>query len=88
MIITDLFVIVLSMKILLTGGTGFIGSNLIKKLLNRNNTLILIKRSSSDIWRIKEYINDIIYYDVDMMSDFSVKYFFILSVFLFNLSYI
>ena len=71
MIITDLFVIVLSMKILLTGGTGFIGSNLIKKLLNRNNTLILIKRSSSDIWRIKEYINDIIYYDVDMMSDFS-----------------
>lgn len=48
--------------ILLTGGTGFIGSHLAERLLKENNNLIILKRSFSDTWRIdhliKEYSDD------------------------------
>ncbi len=41
-------------KILLTGGTGYIGSQLCKKLVNDQNTVAVIKRKSSKIESIKE----------------------------------
>lgn len=52
-------------NILLTGGTGFIGSQLIKQLLEKNYHIILLKRSSSNTWRIKDLLNKIKCYDVD-----------------------
>ncbi len=42
---------------LLTGGTGFIGSHLLERLLE-NNKVILLKRSFSDTWRIDKFINN------------------------------
>ncbi|KZX13837.1 NAD-dependent epimerase/dehydratase family protein [Methanobrevibacter curvatus] len=44
-------------NILLTGGTGFIGSQLAEKFLKKNKNLIFLKRSNSNIWRIEEFIN-------------------------------
>lgn len=44
--------------ILLTGVTGFLGSNLLEALLAANYTIIGLKRSTSDVWRIKEFLND------------------------------
>lgn len=41
--------------ILLTGGTGFIGSHLLEELLNLNKKIILLKRSFSNTWRIDEF---------------------------------
>ncbi len=40
---------------LLTGGTGFIGSHLLEELLNLNKKVILVKRSYSNAWRINEF---------------------------------
>ena len=41
-------------KILLTGGTGYIGSHLCKKFINDQNNIAVIKRKSSKIESLKE----------------------------------
>lgn len=48
----------MSKYILLTGGTGFVGSHLLEKLLNLNKKVILLKRSFSNTWRINEFLDD------------------------------
>ena len=51
--------------ILLTGGTGFLGSNLLRRLTALNYKLILLKRSFSNTWRISDFIDKVITYDID-----------------------
>lgn len=60
----------MSKYILLTGGTGFIGSHLLEELLNLNKKVILLKRSFSNTWRISEYIENknLIIKDVDKVN--------------------
>jgi nucleoside-diphosphate-sugar epimerase len=48
----------MSKYILITGGTGFIGSHLLEELLNLNKKVILLKRSFSNTWRINEFIEN------------------------------
>ena len=48
----------MSEYILLTGGTGFVGSHLLEKLLNLDKNTILLKRSFSDTWRINKFIGN------------------------------
>jgi UDP-glucose 4-epimerase len=43
------------MKILITGGTGFIGSEVIEELLKYNHTLFLIIRNSTDLKKINDF---------------------------------
>ena len=45
--------------ILITGGTGFLGSSLLKKFLEGGYQIILLKRSFSNTFRINKYLNDI-----------------------------
>ena len=54
--------------VMLTGGTGFLGSYLLKKLLNEKYKVILLKRSFSDISRIKNHIDDVTVYDIDVVD--------------------
>ena len=60
----------MSKHILLTGGTGFIGSNLVEELLNQNQKIIILKRSFSNTWRINEFFenDNLILKDIDKIS--------------------
>ena len=54
--------------ILLTGATGFLGSKILEALNNENYSIIVLKRSSSSLWRINHLIGNIQSYDLDKIS--------------------
>ena len=41
-------------RILITGGTGFIGSNLIRKIISSNNKIYSINRNVKNCWRVTD----------------------------------
>ena len=51
--------------ILVTGGTGFIGSHVVQKFLELEYKVIVLKRKTSDIWRIKEVKDQCLFYDIE-----------------------
>lgn len=53
-------------KVLITGATGFIGSNLTRRLIQEGFEVGIIKREKSDVWRIKDLLDKIVIYDVDL----------------------
>lgn len=53
-------------KILLTGATGFTGSHLLAGLLESGYEVVVLKRSTSDTWRIDEYLDKVKIYDIDV----------------------
>lgn len=56
------------MKILLTGATGFLGSKILRRLLDKKEEVVVLKRSTSDLKRIKRWIPQCKCYDVDKVS--------------------
>jgi len=62
-----------SKTILLTGGTGFLGSNLLRRLLSAGNNIILLKRSFSNTHRIDDVLSSILCYNIDQV-DLSVVF--------------
>ena len=54
-----------SKTILMTGATGFMGSNLAKALLKEGHNIVILKRSFSNTFRIKEIAETIKSYDLD-----------------------
>jgi len=56
------------MTVLLTGATGFLGSYLLKALVNNNHEVIALKRTTSNTYRIDEYLDKVISYDVDTIE--------------------
>ncbi len=54
--------------ILLTGATGFLGSHLLEALLKADYQVIILKRSTSDSWRIHHVLNKTKVYDLDIYS--------------------
>lgn len=51
--------------IILTGGTGYLGSRLLRKLVDERKDVILLKRSTSDMKRIQGLLSRISVYDID-----------------------
>ena len=54
--------------VLVTGGTGFIGSHVVELLLNEGYEVVLLKRSNSEMWRINEFKHRISCYDIDKIE--------------------
>lgn len=53
------------MKILLTGATGFLGSKILKRLIKEKHQVAVLKRSTSSLRRIQEYMTVCSIYDTD-----------------------
>ncbi len=61
------------MRILVTGATGFIGSHLIRRLLNDGHDVGIIIRMNSDIWRIKDIYNQLDPFRADLSDTEAVS---------------
>ena len=55
-------------NILITGATGFLGSHLLSELVREKYQLVILKRSSSDTRRIKEFLTQTKSYDIDKID--------------------
>lgn len=53
--------------LLLTGATGFLGSHLLEVLLHEGHRVIILKRSTSDTWRIEHLLAQSTSYNVDQI---------------------
>lgn len=60
-------------RILITGGTGFVGSNLVRKLSTSNNEIHLLTKKSSDFWRIKDIKKKLDIHKVDLYEKEKLK---------------
>ncbi|MBW3496108.1 NAD(P)-dependent oxidoreductase [Bacillus sp. FDAARGOS_1420] len=58
---------------LITGGYGFIGSHLIRRLLNLQAKIVLFIRTSSNPWRLKDALKNIETYEVDIRNKMQVQ---------------
>lgn len=56
------------MRVLLTGATGFLGSHLLKKFVKSKYEVVVLKRSTSNLWRIKDVIDKVKCYDIDQID--------------------
>lgn len=56
------------MRVLLTGATGFVGSHLLRGLLRDGHEVCVVKRSYSDVWRIKGLLGECHVYDLDQVG--------------------
>ena len=54
--------------ILLTGATGFLGSYLLQSFISKKFNVIILKRSTSSTLRINHLLDNISYYNVDLLS--------------------
>lgn len=55
-------------KILVTGATGFVGANLVRHFLKKGANISILKRQQSNLWRIKDIINQISIYDANLID--------------------
>lgn len=52
-------------SILITGASGFLGSHIAENLINEGYKVIALKRHSSNLWRCKDFIDQIIWFNIE-----------------------
>lgn len=55
-------------KVLLTGATGFLGSYLLESFISKGFEVVILKRSTSDIWRISHLLDKVKIYNIDEIT--------------------
>lgn len=55
-------------NILITGANGFLGSHLLSSFLQEGYNVVVLKRSTSDLWRINHLCNQIKLHDIDIIA--------------------
>ena len=75
-------------KLLLTGATGFLGSYLLESFVSQGFDVVVLKRSTSNIWRISHLISEIEMYNVDEVELVSDMILFVLGVKVITIIYI
>ena len=60
-------------KILVTGGCGFIGSHLVKRLLREGADVYIMGRQGTKTWRIEEQLKNVTIYEVDITDGTKVE---------------
>lgn len=55
-------------KVLVTGGTGFIGSHLVRRLVHGGASVSMITRQTSDLRRIQDVVSDIELHETDIRT--------------------
>ena len=60
-------------KILVTGATGFIGTNIARRLLVEGSNVSIFVRRESDKWRIKDILRDVRVYTVDLKHESEIR---------------
>jgi len=60
-------------KILITGATGFIGSNLCRRLVKEGHEVHIFSRFGTGFWRIKDLADKIKIWGVDLTDKYSVQ---------------
>lgn len=53
-------------KVLVTGATGFVGANLVRRLINENYEVHILSRESSSMWRLNDILDKFINHKVDL----------------------
>lgn len=56
-------------RVLVTGGNGFIGANLVRRLVQGGCPVTVFVRPGSDCWRIQDLLDDVELYPVDLGSE-------------------
>lgn len=60
-------------KILVTGATGFVGSNLLRRLISHGHDIHILTRNLSDKWRIIDCFSDLHNHTVDLRKQAELK---------------
>jgi len=59
--------------ILITGGTGFIGANLVRRLVREGYKPVVLIRKNSNIWRLNNIKNKIVFVESDILNKSRLK---------------
>jgi UDP-glucose 4-epimerase len=57
-------------KVLITGITGFLGSNIAEELIHNNHQVIGLKRPEANIWRCEDFKHKITWIDIDAAGQY------------------
>jgi len=54
--------------LLITGASGFLGSNLVRECLTNNYRVLAYKRQNTNLWRLRDIAEKVVWFDVDELD--------------------